>query len=363
MLKIKNIRELTSLWNQVSDKNIRTFAIICVAAVFSLLVHLCLILVFYRVEAFSLSVLNIFSVFVWGCALFFNCRGQHIRAIELCCSEVVLHSTICVAVLGLDAGFQHYLWAISCMIFLDSRFRFWGTIVASFSFIAVFAALYLLFDHVEYQYALPEYLPWMHTLNIAVAGISLAFSVAMTKQITLVLEKELHYQASRDSLTGLYNRRFMSTVIEKQCALTKRSGLQCSLIMADIDYFKEINDRFGHSEGDLVLSAFGQVLTESVRREDSASRWGGEEFLILLVDSDGQQALNKAEQLRKQIESLKPDTDKCYQISASFGVCQLQEGMTVDAWIQCADTAMYQSKSMGRNHCTLASENCTELPL
>lgn len=337
----------------MSDKDIRPFIIISVAGSFSLLIHLSLILIFYQIGAYPLALLNILSVVAWCAVMLLNYRGSFARAIELSCLEVLIHSIACVSLLGVESGFQHYLWAISCIVFLDSRFNFLGTIAISFCFISIYALLYVLFSDVEYSFLYPELQRVMHAANIAIAGVSLSFSIAVTKKVTLALERELQLQASCDGLTGLYNRRFLSILLAKQCALADRSGMQCSLVMIDLDHFKRINDTFGHNEGDKVLRDVSRILSDNIRSEDSAGRWGGEEFLILLPDSEGEQALLKTDQLRQMVAQHFVSEQVPYPVTLSAGICQWKPGMEADGWIQCADQALYESKHQGRNRCTL----------
>ncbi|MHB8100249.1 MAG: GGDEF domain-containing response regulator [Sulfuricurvum sp.] len=157
----------------------------------------------------------------------------------------------------------------------------------------------------------------------------------------------LAYIATHDQLTGLCNRHFMCKVFEEKIAHAIRHHEALSVIMMDIDYFKEVNDRFGHLVGDTVLQSVAEVMRKNTRQEDTAVRFGGEEFVLILNECALENALIKAESIRKEIELLQPNG---INITASFGVVQLSDLVnTYDDLLKCADSALYQAKENGRN--------------
>ncbi|MEO0442749.1 MAG: diguanylate cyclase, partial [Pseudomonadota bacterium] len=133
-------------------------------------------------------------------------------------------------------------------------------------------------------------------------------------------KKEMHYLAMHDQLTGLYNRHFIAEQVQISISEAKRHGIEYSMILFDIDFFKKVNDEHGHDIGDAVLTAVGAFLRANMRDEDIAARIGGEEFLILLSHCNLPAAVDKAEALRAALETLKPAD---LPITASFGVAQL----------------------------------------
>lgn len=159
--------------------------------------------------------------------------------------------------------------------------------------------------------------------------------------------KEMQYLAMHDQLTGLHNRHFMASQVNGRINEAIRHNVPYSIIMMDIDYFKKVNDSWGHDMGDKVLICVAKTLLEQSRSEDIVARIGGEEFVVLLGYCDLDNALNKAELLRKAIEELKPAG---LEVTASFGVAQLStKNNTFDTLFKAADEAVYRAKDAGRN--------------
>ncbi len=168
--------------------------------------------------------------------------------------------------------------------------------------------------------------------------------------ITELKEKSnlLEYQANHDQLTGLFNRQKFNEIFKKEIKREKRYNNNLSLIIFDIDNFKNFNDDFGHNVGDEVLKIISKVLLENIREHDSVARWGGEEFLVLLPQTDELGAKNVAEKIRKAIESYKRD-DIPRQITASFGVTRFKEDDNETSVLKKADDALYKAKKEGKN--------------
>lgn len=167
----------------------------------------------------------------------------------------------------------------------------------------------------------------------------------------LALMAGLYEKAARtDELTQLPNRRDMQSHLEKEYSRYKRHGSHFSVILMDIDHFKNINDTYGHDAGDYILVKFSEMLRESCRKMDLAARWGGEEFLVLLPDTSLVQALAMAERFRKRVESFTAQ-HKHQQITltTSCGVCSISQTKDLGALLKQADINLYQAKMKGRN--------------
>ncbi len=165
--------------------------------------------------------------------------------------------------------------------------------------------------------------------------------------------EELEIAASTDPLTKLMNRREMLRKLEQEKVRCERNQKPFSVILADIDFFKEINDRYGHNSGDHMLKSISVLLGSLLRKQDSVARWGGEEFLILLPETPASGARVIAEKLRCSVEmaQFKKDLmEVC--ITMTFGVAAIHENEDLDELIGRADNAMYQGKDLGRN-CTV----------
>lgn len=172
------------------------------------------------------------------------------------------------------------------------------------------------------------------------------------------LKAELQEQAIRDPLTGLHNRRYLFEFMEREFNLSKRQRKVISVLMLDIDHFKNINDTYGHSAGDAVLQATAHLLQEFTRETDLACRYGGEEFLLLLPDMDCATALQRAEALREKLqETSVAYNDFSLSVTASIGLAFYSaNGKDYHEIIQKADASLYAAKEQGRNRVVAASE-------
>lgn len=171
--------------------------------------------------------------------------------------------------------------------------------------------------------------------------------------------------ATIDPLTGIYNRRAFRDSAMALWNSTRRQDQAVSVILLDIDRFKRINDAFGHAYGDEVLVTAVKVLTASVREQDVLARWGGEEFILLLPETDLKQAVILAERLRQAIAGVRFEHDgNEFSVTASLGVAQRQtDHLSLDALISSADRCLYHAKESGRNRVRFDCETDDEAPL
>ena len=167
---------------------------------------------------------------------------------------------------------------------------------------------------------------------------------------TLALEeknRELEVLSTTDQLTGLFNRRFLELRARDEIQRTRRYATPLTILLMDIDHFKSVNDTHGHDVGDTVLVSVARCLSRHTRTTDIVSRWGGEEFLILVPGSDKAGGAELAEKLRRAIaDSRHGPLDT---ITASFGVTSLIDDDTLDTLVKRADDGLYQAKTAGRN--------------
>lgn len=164
-------------------------------------------------------------------------------------------------------------------------------------------------------------------------------------------EREVRLQAMTDGLTGLANRRALDQAMVQALATAQRSGRPFAVVMVDVDHFKSINDRYGHRLGDATLIAFGQRLRGGLRAQDQAFRYGGEEFSVLLPDTDAASALASAERLRGLVST--PASVAMTALTASFGIAVWRADDSADALFGRADRALYQAKRLGRDRSKL----------
>jgi diguanylate cyclase (GGDEF)-like protein/PAS domain S-box-containing protein len=169
------------------------------------------------------------------------------------------------------------------------------------------------------------------------------------------LRAELHEQAIRDPLTGAFNRRFFSEALDQEAARAIRDNSPFSIIILDVDRFKKFNDTYGHKCGDLVLQSLANFLHENTRRGDIVCRYGGEEFVILMPDSDIDAAYQRAETLRSRFDAMSLAYENIYlRATFSAGVASYpSSAKTSEGVLHAADQALYLSKSGGRNRVTI----------
>lgn len=178
-----------------------------------------------------------------------------------------------------------------------------------------------------------------------------------TKKIALeAANRSLEQLIHTDRLTNINNRGYWEENLEQEFQRCKRSSTPSSLLMIDIDHFKQINDRYGHVAGDEVLRAVAQQIKHSQRTTDQSGRYGGEEFAIILPDTNAQKALLAAERLRKKISELPFEwEEQLLHVTVSMGISEFNASMfTCQSWIDHADTALYAAKAQGRNCCVMA---------
>ncbi|UCD31532.1 MAG: GGDEF domain-containing protein, partial [Desulfobacterales bacterium] len=162
---------------------------------------------------------------------------------------------------------------------------------------------------------------------------------------------KLEKLAITDGLTKLYNLRHFYNQLEIEIDRCNRYSHSLALLLLDIDHFMIFNDTYGHLEGDKVLVRLGQIIKSCLRTMDSAYRYGGEEFTIILPETTGEEANNVANRLKTavELECFLPEPGKIYTITISIGVTQFHNDEEVSEFILRADKAMYKSKATGRN--------------
>lgn len=196
-------------------------------------------------------------------------------------------------------------------------------------------------------------LPMLVAYPVAIGSITYRLAIQLHKQ------KELLKQLSRvDGLTGLYNRHYWETRVSDLMALVRRSMQPLSLILLDVDHFKSINDTYGHLTGDQVLQQIARLLRLNLRESELLGRYGGEEFALVLPNTDKDAAYATAERLRRLVQLAHFETDKgaaALSCTISLGVASYHAGFqSYSDWFRAADKALYAAKEEGRNKTVLS---------
>lgn len=174
---------------------------------------------------------------------------------------------------------------------------------------------------------------------------------SFSQRLQKLKDKITRLQISFDSLTGIFNRQAMMPILMQEQAYIDRDKKECSLAMADLDFFKKVNDSYGHANGDLVLKKVATFLRSNLRPYDALFRYGGEEFLFCLPNTNvitAQQLLNR---LRADLEKMpiKLTTDEIISVTISIGIASMSSQCTTEESVHKADVALYEAKSKGRN--------------
>jgi diguanylate cyclase (GGDEF)-like protein len=178
-------------------------------------------------------------------------------------------------------------------------------------------------------------------------------TLSRTREELSVTTRRLEEMAITDELTGLYNRHFVWQELKSEFSRTRRFRLDLSCLMIDLDHFKEVNDRYGHPAGDLILKKIASLLSENSREPDTLARFGGEEFIVILPQTDAKGAIVQAERIRMEVErhAFPIEANQSLQLTISIGVASYPDERVkqFEDLVKIADDALYVSKNSGRN--------------
>jgi len=193
-------------------------------------------------------------------------------------------------------------------------------------------------------------------LNIVVPAALSGFTIFLLASYMIDSHEELQKLASTDPMTGLYNRRAFHTLSDNALHLATRQKTPTTIAMCDLDFFKQVNDSYGHDVGDEVIIKFADILKLSVREIDIVARYGGEEFIILFPCTTIDGARNVVERMRKHAEASAIQLDtKVLNFTASFGITEMSPGTEFSEAVKTVDQALYKAKEEGRNRVCVAS--------
>lgn len=210
----------------------------------------------------------------------------------------------------------------------------------------------------EFMYQNTTFIPLLSASGEVTHLCLLVYDVtdtAIHKQSLELANQELAILSQTDGLTKLFNRNHWEHCLQAEYKRWSRSHHASSLVMLDIDHFKNVNDSYGHMVGDEVIRHLSDLIRSHVRETDISGRYGGEEFAILLSDTDLSNAKIFAERLRKEVASaVVRHNDIDIQYTISIGIAEVEKTITnYEAWIECADAALYRAKESGRNQVSL----------
>lgn len=350
--------------NIISKLNIASRIQYKLLMVFCIFVHSCIAVFSLYFNILPLLIFNIASIIIYIIGSFLV-QKYTVLVSYMGFTEIILHSFICVILLGNGFGFSMYFILLVPLVYSifhsinARRYLIKASILSLLSF-ALFVTCYILSNIQEPLYnnnALDKARPFVYVINILIVFIALSFFSILFIIETVVAYNKLYTQnkqldtiANTDPLTGLYNRRTMTTQIMNFLSDYKISKQPFSIIICDIDDFKKINDNYGHEGGDEVLRSLSKIFENLTRDKDFLCRWGGEEFLILLKNTDLDHARIIAERIRVHVENSEIKySNYNIKITLTLGVASVTENQDYDVLFKLADNRLYTGKNSGKN--------------
>lgn len=305
---------------------------------------------FHALGSPILAWVNIVSVIVYTTAYFAMKKRKTRLAITLIWSEVLVHAGLGIILIGWESGFHYYLLMFIPAICLTSRIR--PALVSLGFLFSFYIGLDFLVWFIEpIQPINPIALKIVHVFNLSVVFIMFSYLSFFYLKTVRKAQKKLHIMATTDPLTELLNRRHINYLADREVQRFNRTNHAIGIMLIDIDFFKAINDQYGHKVGDEVLIKVAQIIKSVVRKQDLIARWGGEEFLIVLPDSNDGFAKLTAQRIRDAFVSFDWHAAIGEDIhpTVTAGVSEIRPAEVLSSAIARADRALYKGKAAGRN--------------
>ncbi|RMM48794.1 GGDEF domain-containing protein [Pseudomonas amygdali pv. lachrymans] len=317
-------------------------------------IHCVLLMVFLGLGMKVLWVANIVSTLLYINCLYLIRRQRYRQAGQLMCLEIIGHALLATWELGWESNFSFYLFCVIPIIAFTFQLVAIRRIAYSLAILLSLVGCFAFRRHMGQESGLSQnLLDAFGIVNALVATVLSIYATALSVRFTSSMQLSLFHIANRDSLTNLYTRRRVLHRIRELEA--RRQGFSASLILLDIDHFKQINDLHGHETGDAVLQRVAEVISSSVRNSDMAARWGGEEFLVLMPDTAPDDALRVAERIWRRIaEEAGQIDERSIAVTATLAMATLAAGETFQITLNRADTSLYLGKQQGRNRVMIA---------
>ncbi|MGN0553869.1 MAG: GGDEF domain-containing protein [Oscillospiraceae bacterium] len=328
------------------------------------IVHFILIFIFASIGVYSMVIFNIASTICYILCGILVKKERYILFYYIAFVEICLHSYTATILVGWQLGFPLYILGIMPVIFymhfsLDESSSLNESLLIGLCCLLSFVVCRIISYRIEPVYTVSEKASmYIYIFNtFCTFALLLFFSLLFLREIqfsrSVLVEQnaKLDKMAGIDALTGLYNRRSM----DKLLSSAESSGRTFSVIMCDIDDFKQINDAYGHNSGDEVLRRLSEAVTSLLRENDYVCRWGGEEILILASGTPLSGASLVAERIRAYIEDMEILCDeKLIRCTITAGAAESTEAATIEEIIGLADERLYIGKKSGKN--TVVSE-------
>ena len=274
-------------------------------------------------------------------------RRLHTLAVTLVWIEVTLHATVGTLLIGWESGFHYHLLMFVPMIVVGSSSRLAPVLLGCVfvSYLGLDALSYLMGATNPVPTSLLALSRWA---NAAMTFAGLAYSAVCYRSAVRHAGLRLSFITTHDPLTGLWNRRQFCAMAEHELARRRRTGERVALVMIDIDKLVRVNERSGHRAGDAAIERVGHIVKRNCRLHDVVARWGEDEFICLLPDTDLGEAMIAGERLRQMVECARPHAspERC---TVSVGITDIQADERITDALPRADRALRHSKREGRN--------------
>lgn len=341
----------------ILQKNYRVFVVINALSYLGFGTHTMFIPLFFWINVPTLALFNIFSAIIWAVSYFLNRNSKHRVAIILLTTEVILHALLATFFLGWASGFHYYFLPLLLFNFINYRQTLRVIIVFAFLIFLGYIGLYIYTHRSEYHIEIMyDVLNALNFMNIAVNFSALGILGYHFRVASIRAEPEMEYLAMTDALTKLFNRRKMHAILEQEAIRFEREPNPFLIAITDIDRFKKFNDNYGHICGDYVLKEISLLMDQTLRKQDSVARWGGEEFLIMLPNTKLVDGIKVVEKLRKKIADTKYRFEgNEFKVTLTFGVTEFDGSASIESCINRADEMLFAGKKRGRN-CVITTQ-------
>jgi len=336
---------------EISRENYRLYIAMNYLCYLGFSVHTLFIPLFFWVGVPELALFNIFSSVCWVLGYFFNRAGNHTHAIALLAFESIAHALLATYFLGWESGFHYYFLSLVLFIFINHHQKIVVVIIEGLLLFASYVWFYFYTHQPDFTIVIPTYvLNGLYSMNVAINFMAFGILGYFFRVASIRAEQQMELLATTDTLTNLFNRRKMHELINQEVVRFQRDKKPFLVVITDIDHFKKFNDDYGHDCGDYVLKQVSQLITHSLRQQDAVARWGGEEFLIMLPDTDLEGGALAIEKLRETLASTVYEyAGHCFSVTMTFGVTVYDGSTDVETCIKHADELLYAGKRGGRN--------------
>ena len=331
-------------------------------AIVNVVLRILLVKFFWDFEYDGLFIYTSFSLVLWMCVVLLAFLNHERSAYIIGVIDLFILSYVATMATGLEGGFYLLLVAMIPLNFYNTSMkknaRLWGGILIVLAIISLIGLMWMGIFEAPYDYFESDICFVINLIAVSVMlgviGYLFGLADSIEEKERLLSNQRMMMMANTDPLTGLINRRVMMTKIQQEKDKMEKGGKPFSLVMIDVDYFKQINDEFGHDGGDFVLINLTHMINLCLRKTDLVARWGGDEFLVLLPETVVQNGQMVAEKIKHRIANtpfIYREMDIPVTVTLGVSECDLFSGITNS--IRKADQALLQGKQAGKDRVVL----------